>query len=80
MNFLSVQVYGKVFHGFDHTTTLAYCCFFCCAAITEAVSVTKKSLDLLYLPKFINGLFKVICIKGHQNILLYSVFDDILHA
>jgi hypothetical protein len=42
MNFLSLQVYGKVFHGFDHTTTQAYCCFFCCAAITEAVSVTKK--------------------------------------
>jgi hypothetical protein len=38
------------------------------------------SCDLLYLPKFIYGLFKVICIKGHQNILLYSVFDDILGA
>jgi hypothetical protein len=38
------------------------------------------SCDLLYLPKFIYGLFKVICIKGHQNILLYGVFDDIFGA
>jgi hypothetical protein len=32
------------------------------------------------LPKFIYGLVKVICIKGHQNILLYGVFDDISDA
>jgi hypothetical protein len=73
-------MYAKIFHGFKHPTTQACCCFFCCTAITEAVSVTKKSLDLLYLPKFINGLFKVIYIKGHQNILLYGEFDDILDA
>jgi hypothetical protein len=38
------------------------------------------SCDLLYLPKFIYGQFKVICIKEHQNILLNGVFDDILGA
>ena len=42
MQLFSVLVYCKVFHGFDHTTTQAYCCFNCCSAITEAVSVTKK--------------------------------------
>jgi hypothetical protein len=42
MKFFSLQVYCKVFHGFNHPTTKAYCCFSCCTAITEAVSVNKK--------------------------------------
>jgi hypothetical protein len=44
MKFLSLQVYCKIFHGFDHTTTQAYCC----SAITEAVSVTKKNYRSIY--------------------------------
>jgi hypothetical protein len=42
MKFLSLRVYSKIFHGFDHTTTQDYCCLYCCSAITEAILVTKK--------------------------------------
>jgi hypothetical protein len=42
MKFLSLQVYSKIFHGFGHTTTQDYCCFYCCSAITEAILLTKK--------------------------------------
>jgi hypothetical protein len=42
MKFCSLQMYCKIFYGFDHSTTQAYCSFSCCSAITEAVTVTKK--------------------------------------
>jgi hypothetical protein len=45
MKFLSLQMYCKMFHGFKHSTTQAYCCFFCYSVISEAVSVTKKKIQ-----------------------------------
>ncbi len=42
MNFLSLQVYCKIFHGFDHTTTQAYCFFLLCCNHWGSISDEKK--------------------------------------
>jgi hypothetical protein len=53
----------RYFHGFNHPTTQAYCCFSCCSAITEAVSVTKK----------ITGQSVLIHNKHDVSIELYDI-------
>jgi hypothetical protein len=71
MKFCSLQMYCKIFHGFDHSTTQAYCCFSCCSAITETVIVTKKITGQSVTCYTISILF--LCSIGHKPMKFCSL-------
>jgi hypothetical protein len=70
MKFFSSQMYCKMFHGFKHSTTQAYCCFSCYSVISEAVSVMKKILAYLYLH---TTSIMFLCCKWHKPMKFLSL-------